>query len=309
MPRIRNDPNFNVCPDYATLPYAVAREQIVNEQVTEAQAVQFLRNIWEAANNAEKALWLEQVEADREQRDQLRFLQEEQEEIQEREKLAEEEAARKEEKKKYKHKYTPIQASGVPDEPTVTPSAYAIRKLDKGEYVELWYFTNDGLDEAHVRKTTIEEDAMVLSSLPDGSTAWVSSASARNASSVVNDEDLSFEDFCQACPRFIAAIEEADWPPDRVRMLAVFWKNLQVHEYRSLRDPIAQKTLLAYQAEQRKRWHVVAKSAAGPYDLSAINTKVLERTRDKVYWQERAKRDNQRDYRVSNAQTKHFKIH
>ncbi|KAG1903426.1 uncharacterized protein F5891DRAFT_1185573 [Suillus fuscotomentosus] len=309
MPRIRNDPNFNVCPDYATLPYAAAREQIMNEHITEVQVVQFLWNIWEAANNTEKALWLEQVGADKEQHDQLCFLQEEQEERQECEKLEEEEAVRKEEKKKYKHKYTPIQASGVLDEPTIMPSAYAIRKLDKGEYMELWYFTNNGLDEVHIKKTTIEEDVMVLSSLPDGSTAWVSSTSARNASSVINNKDLSFEDFCQACPRFIAAIEEANWPTDHIRMLAVFWKNLQVHKYCSLQDPIAQKTLLAYQVEQQKRWHVVAKTAAGPYDLSAINTKVLERTRDKVYWQEHSKRDNQRDYRVSNAQTEHLRIH
>ncbi|KAG2053822.1 hypothetical protein BDR06DRAFT_972104 [Suillus hirtellus] len=125
MPRIRNNPNFNIYLDYATLPYAAAQEQIINEHITEAQVIQFLWNIWEAANNTKKALWLEQ----------------------EHKKLAEEEAVQKEEKKKYKHKYMPIQASGVLDEAKIMPSAYTIQKLDKGEYMELWYFTNDGLDE------------------------------------------------------------------------------------------------------------------------------------------------------------------
>ncbi|KAG1908762.1 uncharacterized protein F5891DRAFT_937224, partial [Suillus fuscotomentosus] len=118
------------------------------------------------------------------------------------------------------------------------PSAYAMRKLDKGEYIELWYFTNEGLDEALTRKAVVEDDAMVLSTLADGSMAWITAALAHNASSVINDEDLTFEDFCQACPRFITVIEEADWPMDRVRMLAIFWKNIQVHEFRSMRDPM-----------------------------------------------------------------------
>ncbi|KAG1799808.1 uncharacterized protein HD556DRAFT_1455260, partial [Suillus plorans] len=184
-----------------------------------------------------------------------------------------------------------------PDKPAITPCSYALKKLDKGEYVELWYFTNDGLDEASIKKT-IDDDAMILSTLADGSTAWVSSASTRSARSVINDENLPFEEFCQACPRFLTAIEEADWPQDRVRMMARFWMNIQVHKFRSLRDPIAQKSLLVYQAEQRKRWHIAAKSSVGPYDLSDVNEKVLKDTRDRVYWDERNKRDNERDYKT-----------
>jgi hypothetical protein len=60
------------------------------------------------------------------------------------------------------------------------PCSYALRKLDKGEYVELWYFTNDRLDEANLKKT-VDDDTMIMSTLVDGSTAWVSAASTRNA--------------------------------------------------------------------------------------------------------------------------------
>lgn len=140
---------------------------------------------------------------------------------------------------------------------------------------------------------------MILSTLADGSNAWVSAASTCSTRSVVNDEDLSFEEFCQACPRFLEALEDADWPQDRMRMMALFWRNLQVHKYHSLRDPLAQKTLLVYQAEQRKCWHIVAKSPAGPYDISVVNEVVLEETRTKVYWEDRRKKDNARDYKVS----------
>ncbi|KAG1784777.1 uncharacterized protein HD556DRAFT_1250835 [Suillus plorans] len=307
MPRIINDPNLNICPDYASPHYANAQAQLVNDNVTEEQSIQLLRTIWRAANNADIDLWEGQVEVEREQRENLRRIQEEEQDRIEQERIDEEESARKEEKKKHKHKFMPIpEDTGVPDEPSIIPSSYAIRKLNKGEYLKLWYFTNDGLDEAHSKKT-IDDDAMVMSTLPDGSTAWVSATAARNASSVVDDENLSFEEFCIAYPRFIAAIEEADWPQDRVRMMAFFWKNIQIHPYRSMRDPLAQKALLVYQAEQRKRWHVVAKSAAGPYNLSTINQKVLDATRERVYWLERTKKDNQRDYKVSKLSIAKFR--
>ncbi|KAG1814444.1 uncharacterized protein BJ212DRAFT_1222012, partial [Suillus subaureus] len=51
-----------------------------------------------------------------------------------------------------KHKYIPILATSIPNNPTIMPCSYALRKLDKGKYIELWYFTNiDGLDEASLK--------------------------------------------------------------------------------------------------------------------------------------------------------------
>jgi len=110
------------------------------------------------------------------------------------------------------------------------PCSYVLRKLDKGEYIELWYFTNDELDKANLKKT-VDDDAMIMSTLADSSTAWVSAVSTCNAQAVINDEDLLFEEFCQACPRMLTAMEQVDWPEDRVRMMAKFWRNIQVHKY------------------------------------------------------------------------------
>ncbi|KAG1738099.1 uncharacterized protein EDB91DRAFT_1016348, partial [Suillus paluster] len=205
MPRIRNDPNFNICLDYTTDYFANTRTQLINEDTTEAQAIQLLKNIWELNNNADKALWQQQLDDDNEQQEQRQRAQEEEQERLDRGRAEEEEATHKEERKKNKHKYTPILATSIPDDPAVTPCSYALQKLDKGEYVEIWYFTNNGLDEADVKKT-VDDDAMILSTLADGSTAWVSSASTRNARAVVNDENLPFEDFCQACPRILIAM-------------------------------------------------------------------------------------------------------
>ncbi|KAG1796690.1 uncharacterized protein HD556DRAFT_1234065 [Suillus plorans] len=275
MLRIWNDPNLNICPDYVSEVFANIQAQLVNDNTTKAQVMQLLHNIWEANNNAIKVLWQQQVDNDREQQEHLRRVNEDEQERLNQEKVEEQETACKEEKKKNKHKFLPILETGIPDDLTITPCSYVLRKLDNGEYVELWYFTNDGLDEAKQKKT-VNNDTMILSTLADGSTAWVSSASMRSARAVVNDENLPFEEFCQACPRFLTAIEEAEWPQDRVRMMARFWMNIQVHQFHSLRDPIAQKSLLVYQSEQRKHWHIVVKSSVGPYDLSLVNEKVLK---------------------------------
>lgn len=295
---MRNDPNHNICPDYMSEVFDNARAQLINANTTEEQAVQLLKNIWEANNNADKVTWRQQEEDEREDREHREQLEDDERERLEQARAEEEEATRKEDRKKNKHKFTAILATGIPNEAAITPCSYALRKMDKGEYVELWYFTNDGLEEAN-RKKTVDDDAMIMSTLADGSSAWVTAASTRDARAVLNDEDLPFEEFCQACPRMLTTMAETDWPEDRIRMMAMFWRNIQIHKFRSMRAPIGQKALLAYQAEQRKRWHVAVKTSVGPYDLSLVNEKVLEETRERVYWEEREKRDNARNYKVS----------
>ncbi|KAG1720962.1 hypothetical protein EDB19DRAFT_1917613 [Suillus lakei] len=298
MPRIVYNPNLNICPDYASQEHAESRLPLTNANIDEDQAVQILRNIWEAGNNAAKAQWQEQVNMDREQREHRAHIEEEEQARLEQLQNEEEETTRKEERKKNKHKFIPIiEDLVVSSDPTIVPASYAFKKLDKGEYVELWYFTNEGLEEAKMKKT-IDDDAMVMSKLPDGSTAWVSAASARSARAVVDDQDLPFEEFCQACPRFIQAMEDAAWPKDCVKMMALFWRNLQIHPFRSMIDPLAQKSLLVYQAEQRKRWHIAVKTVtAGIYNLLCINEKLLETTRTTVYWDDHKRTDNERDYK------------
>ncbi|KIK75686.1 hypothetical protein PAXRUDRAFT_172037, partial [Paxillus rubicundulus Ve08.2h10] len=130
----------------------------------------------------------------------------------------EEEVAHKEEKKKNKHKYLPIvQGIGVPTESPVLPATNVVCKLDKGEYVKLWYFMNDGLDDTLDTSTSVDPDAMVMSHLLDGSMAWVPAATACNPTKLVEDQNLIFEDFCQAAPCFVEAIQQANWPDNQVK--------------------------------------------------------------------------------------------
>jgi hypothetical protein len=298
MPRIQSNPGSLECPDYASPTYAAARQMLVNQNTTEAQAVQFLKDVWTAGNEADKVRWQTQNEEDEAARTERLRIQTEAEGLKAQAEVEEAEALRKEEVKKNKSKYIPIPDRDVPTIARVIASNYAIRKMEKGLYVELWYYTNAGLDEALRNSNTVDDEALMILRLPNGSTSWAPAASTKTSSSVLDDKNILWEDFCQAVPRMIVAMEEADWPKERVVMLAEFWGKLMVHELRSSRDPLDQKTLIIYQAEQRRLWHLAISSPQGAYNLSKINEEIIRKTRDKVYQEDRRLKDYQRDSRV-----------
>ncbi|KAG1807163.1 uncharacterized protein BJ212DRAFT_1199279, partial [Suillus subaureus] len=146
MPHIQNDPNLNICLDYASEDFANTQAQLINDDTTEEQAIQLLRNIWQSNNMSDKHLWQQQEQDDREEHEHIQHMEDDEQEHLNQEQANEEEDACKEEWKN-KHKYIPNHNLGIPDDPTITPCSYTLYKLEKGEYLELWYFTNDRLDE------------------------------------------------------------------------------------------------------------------------------------------------------------------
>ena len=233
MPRILSDPGLLECPDFASPTYADARAPLVNPNTTEQQAIQFLKDIWSAVNQADKVRWQVQNEEDEVLNTERLRLQSEAEVLKAQAQIEEAESLRKEEVKKNKSKYIPIPDRDVPTVARIFASNYALRKMEKGLYVELWYswyYTNAGLDEAFRNANTVDDEAMMMVRLPNGSTSWVPAASTRTSSTVIEDRNILWEDFCRAAPRMIVAMEEADWPQERVSMLAKFWGNLQIHE-------------------------------------------------------------------------------
>ena len=86
----------------------------------------------------------------------------------------------KDERKKNKSKFVPIPARGVPTTPLIIVSALATRRMDKGDYVPLWYFTNSGLDDTAKAFSILKEDALSLIKRDDGSTSLVLCFCPRN---------------------------------------------------------------------------------------------------------------------------------
>ena len=64
MPRIHSDPALAECPDFASPTYAEARVPLVNLEVNEEQAIQLLRGMWLAGNEADKLRWQVQCKED-----------------------------------------------------------------------------------------------------------------------------------------------------------------------------------------------------------------------------------------------------
>ncbi|KAG0707219.1 hypothetical protein DFH29DRAFT_871789 [Suillus ampliporus] len=221
-----------VRPDYALEEFQEERQQLIVEGLTEAQAIRTLTALWQVNNNAEKARWATRLE-----RQDLRD---------------EEEATCLEDRKKNKNKYAPLKRTKVPTNPTILPAQYAIRRLKAGDYCELYYFTNKGLDNAMASALIAEPDALVMLPAMDGIHSWVPAAAVKDpkAPPVTKDEHLTWEEFNEAAPHIVMFMKMHDWPDDRVNMHIKFWMAIQAHRWRHSPDLLQQKALLLYQSQQ-----------------------------------------------------------
>ncbi|KAG6883849.1 hypothetical protein C0992_007638 [Termitomyces sp. T32_za158] len=206
MPVLLLDPNEAVCLDFASQDYAEVRKGMIGEDVDEEAAIALLVNAWNVNNAAEKVLWArqrrEQEAAQRENERQVRGEDEH--------RLAarglEEEAARNEERKKYKNKYMDVSMAPPPMALPEILSTYATSRLQKGLYIELWYFTNKGLDFALKTSNAMDDNTVVQSIDKDRNAVWVTAAASKGSKTVQEDKDLSWEQLSIAIPRFLDAV-------------------------------------------------------------------------------------------------------
>lgn len=298
-----SNPHNQVCPDFASEAFVEARAAMreANEDVDDATACVMMTQVWNATNRAERAIWDARVR-EQEQREAERVRGEEQDrEVEAEARAQEERAAAGEELKRNRLKYLDIPMRPPPTLPVEIASRYATSKLQKGLYVELWYFTNAGLRHARAIDTTVDEDAMVAVAGKDGKVDLIPAAAAKESKSVVPDRLLTWDDFTMAVRRVLFAMEAAAWTEQRITMLANFWGRLQSHPYRSSPDPLDTEALLLYQDEQRRAWHQAIGSPSGAWDISILDETVLARTREEVYRDDRRRKDRERDTLVSSA--------
>ncbi|KAG1875508.1 hypothetical protein DFJ58DRAFT_909995 [Suillus subalutaceus] len=250
------DPNDAVRPNYALEEFQEERQQLIGEGLTEEQAIRLRKTTPKDCQDL---------------RD-------------------EEEAARLEDRKKNKNKYAPLKRTKVPTDPTILPAQYAIRRLKAGDYCELHYFTNKGLDEAMALTLVAEPDALVMLPASDGIHSWVPAAAVKDpkAAPVTKDEHLTWEEFNEAAPRIVVFMKMHDWPDDRVNMHIQFWTAIQAHRWRHSPDPLQQRALLLYQSQQRRRWHLTIGTAQG-WSLEEINQDLLFEARELLFNEKRDK--------------------
>ncbi|TFY69257.1 hypothetical protein EVJ58_g520 [Rhodofomes roseus] len=197
---------------------------------------------------------------------------------------------RRDERKKNPYKYVSIPDRPTPGSGLVLASPYAIRRLEEGEYVELYYYTNAGLLAATAAVTQVGDALAMRTVNEDGTTSWV-------PATVTPDSELTWEQFQEAVPRFIVAMKEARWAEERVIMLSKFWEKLQVHRFgrQWCPDPIDIRALITYQAEQRQRWHLAIHAPQGAWNISILSQEILRETHDRAYREDRAVKDAESD--------------
>ncbi|KAH9909462.1 uncharacterized protein B0H18DRAFT_820240, partial [Fomitopsis serialis] len=200
------DPNGLEVPDYALEAHAALRQSYVDAGLAEANVVPLLKSTWTRANDADKLRWQVQTEAaERVAREQAAAEEEAANQVRAQDRL-DEEQARRDERKKYKDKFSSVSTQPPPEDESILPAKYALRKLEKGSYVELYYFTNEGLDTADASANQFDEDALVVHRGDDGVPSWAPAGSARGTKNVTADQDLTLEQFRQATPRLLGAM-------------------------------------------------------------------------------------------------------
>ncbi|KAI5988130.1 hypothetical protein EDC04DRAFT_3128503 [Pisolithus marmoratus] len=142
MPTLVQNPHQAVPLDFTSESFCLAREQLITDGGDHKTAAQQLTLVWTLNNDLERQEWDRQIQHEEQQ----------EEEEQERCQLEQErecELALQEEKKKYRLKHAPIpQDAIISTDPIIIPSQVAVCKLCKGDFVELYYFTNKGLHNA-----------------------------------------------------------------------------------------------------------------------------------------------------------------
>lgn len=162
MPRILFNPSSQTCPDYTLQVFEQTRIPFVNDTTTHEQAAILLTNFWTASNAAEKLLWQAQLDADELEAQAVRQQEEEESAIREAEAEKEKDDSRREEQKKNQSKFLPIPNRPVPQRAPVIAAQSATRRMDKGDCVPLWYYTNKGLDNALSTYNSTDNDALTL---------------------------------------------------------------------------------------------------------------------------------------------------
>ncbi|KAF8808236.1 hypothetical protein BYT27DRAFT_7255740 [Phlegmacium glaucopus] len=151
------------------------------------------------------------------------------------------------------------------------PAAFALRRLDDFDYVELWYFSQEGCVDASINHHTQHEDTFGLTKV-DEMLSLRPVASLKASKNVIPDAELSWRQMTIARTTLVRNLANR-WPTKHIQALAHFFMNLETHPYRH--RPFGEKSLLIYQARARRNWHDLLKQNKA-FNIAIINDNLLQ---------------------------------
>ncbi|KAG2146505.1 uncharacterized protein EDB93DRAFT_1046174, partial [Suillus bovinus] len=122
-------------------------------------------------------------------------------------------------------------------------------KMKVGNFCELHYFTNTGLNDAKAAMLIVEPDTLIILPEANGAHMWIPAVAVKDpkAAAVIRDENLSWKEFNEVAHHMISMMRIQDWPDDHVNMHIQFWSVLQTHHWHHAPDQLKQRALLLYQ--------------------------------------------------------------
>ncbi|KAI6001743.1 hypothetical protein EDC04DRAFT_2611961 [Pisolithus marmoratus] len=273
MPTLACNPHHVIPPDLTSKNFCLAREQLITDGGDHKTAACQLTLVWNLNNDLEKQEWDCQVQQERQEVADRECQEEEEQERQQIEQERECELALQEEKKKMQ--------SYISMDPIIIPSQVAICKLCKGNFIELYYFTNKGLCNTELFTQSADDDVLTLLQTSNSLHSFIPLATAQAKGSVMKDEDLSWEEFSEAAHHLATTMKENNWPKERIDSHIKFWLALKSHPWRHSICEISKQALLAYQAQVRCKWHDTL-ATPHSFNIAHINTTLLTQIRDKL---------------------------
>jgi len=120
------------------------------------------------------------------------------------------------------------------------PSKFAIGKLKSFNFVELWYFTDEGCTKAQDSSRAQSDDAYGLMRV-DNLVALKLVASFKASQNVIQDADLTWRQMNVSKNTMLQYMDLCSWLQKHVQSFTHFYFNIEL--------------LIMYQAKVRRQWH------------------------------------------------------
>ncbi|THH13682.1 hypothetical protein EW146_g6576, partial [Bondarzewia mesenterica] len=283
MPPAIPNPDFETCPNFASDHYLTLRQELINANPASSHeaVAQRLADSWllehQARVDAYTAQQL-QVQAEREQA-------ELEEADRQRDEAAQKQQESQQEITKMHERFGKADANTMVDvHLPARPSTYALEKLRKCEYVELYYFTPQGCQEAASSIHDSSDSTYAIAEIGDKLT--LKNSSATSSRHVIKDVDLSWEQVEVARPVFLQYIATVPWPQEYIDWHMEFFYHLGSHPHRG-RVPYGPQVLVHYQARVRRQWHDALSHKEG-FNLGSINELLLTKIYNELQQDEKS---------------------
>ncbi|KAL0056694.1 hypothetical protein AAF712_016700 [Marasmius tenuissimus] len=276
------DPRLETMPDFAN-EWQIVIDAMVQSGSTQEDALASIQSTWQVRHNRRVAAWDAHKETER-----IRAVEEDQrrrEDEEERARLVlQQKQTELAEAEKKKPKLGDFDENRAP--PSSVPlraSNYALTKVRNKEYIELYHWTKRAMEKDAISNPTLStSNTFTLANGDDGNLTLLPTLAHQNSQHVLADNKLTWDQFTDAIPGFLADIEAAKWPETHVSALHSFFYAITNHPSRL--EPNGHEILVQFAAEQQKEWHMQLKASVETnqpaWNIAIINPQALSNVRD-----------------------------